>query len=145
MKKVFSFALLLAFVSITVFAQDTIVFRNGDEVQAKVVKVSDAEIEFLIWNNQSGPVYVKKVADVLMVKYNGGHRDVFVSQREKYVKKSIKVLDSIQNMGGQIYDSYGYVDIYDRSMTDDVLRQILTEEEYNTFVSAGIQKSIGAA
>lgn len=145
MKKIFAFALLLAFVSITVFGQDTIVFRNGDEVQAKVVKVSDAEIEFLIWNNQGGPVYVKKVADVFMVKYSGGLKDVFVSQREKYVRKSIKVLDSIQNTGGQIYDSYGYVNLYDRSMSDDVLRQILTEDEYNTFVSARKQQSIGAA
>lgn len=143
MKKIFAFALLLAFVSITVFGQDTIVFRNGDEVQAKVVKVSDAEIEFLIWNNQSGPVYVKKVADVFMVKYNGGHKDVFNNvQVDSKTNKKESIYDSITEVtirGRFIYGDNGI------RMDDSFAKRILTADEYRTFKSAVGQESMGTS
>lgn len=69
------FALSLA--ALNVAAQDIIVMRNGDEVEAKVTKVGTTEVEYHKWSNQDGPVYTVAKSDVFMVKYKNGEKDVF--------------------------------------------------------------------
>ena len=75
MKKVIIIALSLA--ALNVAAQDIIVMRNGDEVEAKVTKVGKTEVEYHKWSNQDGPVYTVAKSDVFMVKYKNGEKDVF--------------------------------------------------------------------
>ena len=75
MKKVIIIALSLA--ALNVAAQDIIVMRNGDEVEAKVTKVGRTEVEYHKWSNQDGPVYTVAKSDVFMVKYKNGEKDVF--------------------------------------------------------------------
>ena len=75
MKKVIIIALSLA--ALNVAAQDIIVMRNGDEVEAKVTKVGTTEVEYHKWSNQDGPVYTVAKSDVFMVKYKNGEKDVF--------------------------------------------------------------------
>ena len=75
MKKYLLFLLFMRTVSIT--AQDIVVMRNGDEVEAKVTKVGTAEIEYHKWSNQDGPIYTVPKSDVFMVKYMNGDKDVF--------------------------------------------------------------------
>ena len=75
MKKVIIIALSLA--TLNVAAQDIIVMRNGDEVEAKVTKVGTTEVEYHKWSNQDGPVYTVAKSDVFMVKYKNGEKDVF--------------------------------------------------------------------
>ena len=51
MKKIGLFIITLIFFSnINSFAQDTIFFRNGDELLVKVTEVSDAEIKYILWS-----------------------------------------------------------------------------------------------
>lgn len=68
---------MLSLAAINVAAQDIIVMRNGDEVEAKVVKVSSNEVEYHKWSNLEGPVYSVAKTDVFMVKYKNGEKDVF--------------------------------------------------------------------
>ena len=68
---------LLALVSLTAFAQDIIICRNGDEISSKVLKISKTEIEYKKWSNQDGPTYTLEKAEVFMVKYQNGEKDVF--------------------------------------------------------------------
>ena len=61
MKKMY----LLAFVTmlaVSAKAQDTIIFRNGDEQKVKVTEVSDSQIKYRMWSNMNGPVYTKTSA-----------------------------------------------------------------------------------
>lgn len=68
---------LLALVSLSAFAQDIIICRNGDEISSKVLKISKTEIEYKKWSNQDGPTYTLEKAEVFMVKYQNGEKDVF--------------------------------------------------------------------
>lgn len=60
-----------------VFAQDIITKKNGEEIKAKVLNVSDSEINYIKWSNQNGPTYTIAVTQVSMIKYENGETDVF--------------------------------------------------------------------
>jgi len=132
------------FVGIRSFAQDTIIFRNGDEVVAKVAEVSDSEIKYHLWNNQSGPIYVKKASDIFMVKYKGGYKEVYdnhISQSEEDTLRSY----AISKYGASpIYIRAGFVRINGRTLSREELSRILTSDELNTYYSASFQSSAGA-
>ena len=68
---------MLSLSALNVAAQDVIVMKNGDEVEAKVTKVGTTEVEYHKWSNQDGPVYTVAKSDVFMVKYKNGEKDVF--------------------------------------------------------------------
>ena len=68
MKKLYLITVTLLMGAGTVFAQDTIVFRNGDELKVKVKEVSDTELKYQLWNNQDGPMYTKRVSEIFGVR-----------------------------------------------------------------------------
>lgn len=68
---------LVSLVSLSAFAQDIIICRNGDEISSKVLKISKTEIEYKKWANQDGPTYTLEKAEVFMIKYQNGEKDVF--------------------------------------------------------------------
>ena len=92
---------MLSLATLKVAAQDIIVMRNGDEVEAKVTKVGTTEVEYHKWSNQDGPIYTAAKSDVFMIKYKNGEKDIFNTSDKhketqqlsnesgpKYVKKS---------------------------------------------------------
>lgn len=62
--------------AIVASAQDVIIFRNGNEVQAKVSEVGTSEIKYQRFDNPSGPVYTIHKKDVFMIKYENGTKDI---------------------------------------------------------------------
>ncbi|MDZ4844082.1 MAG: hypothetical protein SH857_00885 [Chitinophagales bacterium] len=62
--------------SIAASAQDVIIFRNGNEMQAKVSEVGTSEIKYQRFDNLSGPVYTINKKDVFMIKYENGTKDI---------------------------------------------------------------------
>jgi hypothetical protein len=60
---------------------DTIVLRNGDIMEAKVVEIGQHEIRYKKCENTEGPVFVVNITDVFMIKYPNGTRDYFTSER----------------------------------------------------------------
>lgn len=62
---------------VAINAQDIITLNNGDEIQAKVMKISDSEIEYKLWTNQTGPIYAKSISDIFMIKFESGEKKVF--------------------------------------------------------------------
>ena len=51
-------------------SQDILVYKNGDEVQSKVIEVTDDNIKYKKWGNLDGPSYTAIKKDVLMIKYH---------------------------------------------------------------------------
>lgn len=82
-------ALLILFclISVAASAQDVIVRRNGDEIQARVLAVSDSGIDYKKWSNQDGPTYTLSRDDVFMIKYINGDKDVFGDESRPVVQK----------------------------------------------------------
>jgi hypothetical protein len=73
----FAFCLYLLLTSILSFAQDVIIFKNGDEIQSKVLEVSTDIVKYKKWANQDGPIYSSTKVEVFMIKYQNGTKDVF--------------------------------------------------------------------
>lgn len=69
--------LFLLFTTMSIYAQDIITKKNGDEIQAKVLSVNSKEISYLKWSNQNGPTYTIAISEVFMIKYENGEKDVF--------------------------------------------------------------------
>lgn len=64
-------------------AQDIITLKNGEEIKAKVSEVEINVIKYKKFDNQTGPVYTLEKADVFMIKYENGSKDVFDFQPVK--------------------------------------------------------------
>ena len=58
-------------------AQDIITLKNGDEIQAKVNDARLSVVKYTKFDNQTGPVYTVDKADIFMIKYENGTKDVF--------------------------------------------------------------------
>jgi len=70
-------------------SQDILVYKNGDEVQSKVLEVSDDNIKYKKWGNLDGPSYTAIKKDVLMIKYQNGTKDVFNNQPAQTVSTNV--------------------------------------------------------
>lgn len=61
-------------------AQDVLLLRTGEEVQAKVEEVTASEVKYRKYDNLSGPLYTIKKAELFMIRYENGSKDVFNEQ-----------------------------------------------------------------
>ncbi len=68
------FAMLAA---LSVKAQDVIVMKDGDEVNAKVLSLNDSDVSYKKWENQEGPTYTTSKSKIFMIKYANGYKEVF--------------------------------------------------------------------
>ncbi|HXH20236.1 MAG TPA: hypothetical protein VNJ07_14260 [Chitinophagales bacterium] len=71
--------LLLVLATVEANAQDVIIFRNGDEVQAKVREIDTEHIKYVRYDNLNGPLYTIPRADVFMIKYENGTKDIITN------------------------------------------------------------------
>jgi len=76
-KKLFAILLFIIGISNFASAQDIITLKTGEEIKAKVNEVELNVIKYTIYDNQTGPVYTVYKADVFMIKYENGSKDVF--------------------------------------------------------------------
>lgn len=70
---------LFAFTSLA-WADDTIYLRNGEEIKAKISKISPTTIEYKKASHLEGPSYELPKGDILMIIYENGEKDIFVNQ-----------------------------------------------------------------
>lgn len=78
MKKIiFTFFILMSVLS--VFGQDVIIKKNGEEIKGKVKTVSDTEVEYIAANNPDGPVYKVSKTNLVMIIYANGVKDIFTT------------------------------------------------------------------
>lgn len=77
--KRFLFSLVAIVVTSLCFAQDVIVQKDGSTIQAKVLKVSQSEIEYKKFDNLEGPTYTISTTDLQCINYANGKKDSFVS------------------------------------------------------------------
>lgn len=68
----------------SVSAQDVIVLNNqsADEIEAKVVEVSDTQIKYKKWSYQDGPTFTLDTSEIFVIKYQNGEKQRFVESVE---------------------------------------------------------------
>jgi hypothetical protein len=66
---------------------DVITLRNGDEIKATVQQVSSDEIKYKLCNDTTGFTYAVKAADVFMIAYPNGTKDLIQHESKQPVEK----------------------------------------------------------
>lgn len=140
MKKRLSFIVLALLFVTTVNAQDIITLQNGDEIQAKVTKVGDREIEYKKWSNLIGPTYTKALSDIFMIKYENGEKEVY---NQKNDQKN-HVADVQVDSGREMMYRHG-IDLYlgSRLLTEDDITRLFDNGWYDYYTSCQRQIRLG--
>jgi hypothetical protein len=125
-------------------AQDLIVLRNGDEIQVKVLEIKQTEVSYKNWTNIDGPTYTKSKADIFMIKYPNGSKDVFniTSNNSSVYNMDVDVIKVASNYFKRVFidRSNGVVSpVFDFKKTNGVqkeyFRQKIYEIEYEVKIS----------
>jgi hypothetical protein len=61
----------------SVYAQDMIVLKDGNIIDAKVLEISPTEIRYKRFNHLDGPTIVVSIVDVLSIRYENGTSEIF--------------------------------------------------------------------
>lgn len=155
MKKLYTIVLLTV-LAFSAKAQDTIIFRNGDEQRVKVTEVSDSQIKYRLWSNQDGPVYTKNVSDIFMVKYEGGYKEIYgqsrpaqqpqaTESRQQYNQHYSQPTENYSYGNGVMEVSRGELEINGRTLTDIDVKSLMGLSGYDTYTSAQAQRRGGKA
>lgn len=83
MKRILLILFILIGVTLHATAQDVIVLKNTNEIQAKVKSVGLNEVVYLKWDNLDGPTYTLLKSDIFFIKYANGQKETFVIQDTK--------------------------------------------------------------
>lgn len=137
----------MLFLLITLFvtgiqAQDIITLKSGEDINAKVTKLGDTEIEYKKWDNQDGPIYSKKLSEVFSVKYQNGQKDVFNVQPEVAapVKNTAK---NTPHLSGRMEASRGDLYLNGQKLSDYEIAQYCGADGLDTYKSACAQRVSG--
>ncbi|MBE6195939.1 MAG: hypothetical protein E7137_02455 [Rikenellaceae bacterium] len=104
------FLIPLLVASMTVAAQDTIVLKDGELLEAKVIKIGESEVEYKKWSNPDGPIYTLKRAHIFTIKYANGEKELFTESAAQRAESNDGVVGFIHKQPAannqEIIDSY---------------------------------------
>ena len=89
--------LFLLIFSSTIFAQDTIVRKDGANIIGKVYEVKEREIKYKKSSNLDGPIYTMPIKDIITIIYENGEKDDFTITQSLSVKHKKKEPQIIEN------------------------------------------------
>ncbi|MDY4788964.1 MAG: hypothetical protein SO179_00150 [Bacteroidales bacterium] len=129
MKRKLLYFLATALLSISsIYAQDIITTRVGDEIQAKIIEIGANEIKYKKWTNQEGPTYTLTKTEIFMINYQNGEKEVFSqtnNQSTQINPQKTGILDfdsksrSKLSLNGQRLSEYEAIDILGRHYYED--------------------------
>lgn len=83
MKKINLLTLFLIGIASFCQAQDLITKKTGEDIQAKITEVNQTEIKYKRFDNLDGPVFTLSKADILMIRYENGTKDIYSEQTSR--------------------------------------------------------------
>lgn len=66
--------------SLPAFSQDIITTRDGDEIEAKVLEIDSQNVKYRLYSEPDGVMYTVRKADLMMIRYENGRKEVFTNQ-----------------------------------------------------------------
>lgn len=82
-------------------AQDVVTLKTGEDLNVKVLEVGSTEVKYKKSDNPDGPSYTVAKADVFMIKYQNGSKDVFNAEEKKQ-----EITANVNTQKQQDYDFY---------------------------------------
>jgi len=92
MKKIITCFIATFLVANSLFSQDILTKKTGDDIQAKVLEVTTTEVKYKKFDNLNGPIFSILKSDLLMIRYENGSKDVF-NETKKNEEKIVSVKD----------------------------------------------------
>lgn len=93
---IYKLIIFILAISIRLFGQDTLYFKNKTTVVVKIVEINSAQLKYKRFDNLDGPLFVTEKKDIEYVVYKTGLREVFdanpnstVATNETQVKTEI--------------------------------------------------------
>lgn len=77
------------------FSQDLLIYKDGKEIEVKVIKIDKSEITYKKYDNIDGPEYVEEKSKIFIIKYENGTKDIFNIEEKKSDKSDNKDLNKI--------------------------------------------------
>lgn len=105
------FVTALVLFGVTAFAQDVITTKDGDDIQAKVIEITETDVMYKKYSNPNGPTYIISKSDILIVRYENGEKEVFKDTPKSNVYKPNTSQDVRPGMRYSQYKGF-----YDKSM-----------------------------
>lgn len=102
MKKFLFFLVALAFTNIC-FAQDVIVKKDGSTILAKVLKITETDVEYKAYDNQDGPTRVVSISSLQGINYQNGQKETFSTRNSGIVTNETATQFSNDQQLMQIY------------------------------------------
>ena len=103
--------MLFSLICINVCAQDIITTKQGEEIEAKVVKIGTTEIEYKKWSNVEGPSYTLLKNQVFMIKFQNGEKEVF-EETARNVAVATETSVNRPYLNETMRDNYGSTSLY---------------------------------
>lgn len=88
MKKAFLSAIMLFCASGIIHAQDRITTKDGIDIQAKILEITDSEVKYKKFSNLEGPTYTINKENILIVRYANGENEIFKSTKPQAPTKT---------------------------------------------------------
>lgn len=82
MKKFLSFVIFSILACFAANAQDIIVTKDSERIDAKIIEVTDTEVSYKRTDYKEGPTFVLKTSDISSIIYSNGAVQTFASQNE---------------------------------------------------------------
>lgn len=77
MRKIFTIVLLL--LAITVSAQDIIITKDSQRIEAKILEISPTQIKYKKYTNLEGPTFIANLSDISSILYANGELQTFAT------------------------------------------------------------------
>jgi hypothetical protein len=61
------------------FSQDMITTKTGEDIQAKVIDVTNDEVRYKKFDDQTGPILTISTLNLLIIRYENGSKDIFTA------------------------------------------------------------------
>jgi len=75
--------ILLFLNSLTSFSQDIFIYKDGEELEVKVLRINKEDVIYKKYSNINGPEYIEDKVNLFMIKYENGSKDIFKDNIEK--------------------------------------------------------------
>lgn len=122
-----------------IVAQDVIVTRQAERIDAKVLEVSETEIKYKKSSNLNGPTFVLSTEKIASILYANGEVQVFEQQQSKTAeeKPQMSVPDRKIEDGVVLFRQAGRIVVNNNGIYEpDNLMDLLGENEYNNYKDA---------
>jgi len=91
MRKLFLSMALVASVVFCFAQNDIITKRNGDDINSKVLEVTQTEVKYKKSDNVDGPTFTLPKSDILIIRYSNGTKDLFSNEPVQQVASTASV------------------------------------------------------